>query len=66
MYDIGNKEELGEQSQCSYWVPLAQEGSTCYTDRDGLLVKVIVWQVYEVLYESRCLSASKEVLLNGT
>lgn len=47
MYEIGNKEELGEQSQC--WVVLALDGSTCYTDRDGLLVKVIVWQDCEVL-----------------
>lgn len=49
MYEIGNKEELGEQSQRSYWVPLVLDGSACYTDRDGLLVKVIVWQVCEVL-----------------
>lgn len=64
MYEIGNKEELGEQSQC--WVDLALDGSTCYTDRDGLLVKVIVWQDCEVLLESRLLSASKKVPLNGT
>jgi len=49
MYEIGNKEELGEQILND----LALDGSTCYTDRDGLLVKVIVWQDCEVLLESR-------------
>lgn len=48
---LGMKRNQESQSQC--WVDLALDGSTCYTDRDGLLVKVIVWQDCEVLLESR-------------